>query len=200
MKNKIQIVASFVVMLVLGFTGMAFAAAAVAPEDSSLLDLARPVYDQITAGNYLAAAALAVVLVVALVRRYTSPDGKVGRVVHSDLGGVATTFAIAFSGAIATAAIAGTSWSLDMVKAAGAVGAIAIGGYTVIKKLIAWFTSTSWYKTKAPTWLKVAMGAVTWIVDKKSPAIADAEKAGDAAVAAKPAGGADSIVGKPEEF
>lgn len=196
MRQKISTIATLMLaafLALFAFAGTAFAAGEVTPNDGSLLDLARPVFDQVMAGHYFAATCLALVLAVALLKRYAT-TGKVGTFVHSDVGGLATTFAMAFFGAAATAAIAGGSWSWALIRTAGGVGAAAIGGYTAAKILYAKLTESAWYAAKAPAWLKPIVALFGFVLDKPS-AVKNAQAAGDAAVKANPAPGA----GKPTE-
>lgn len=199
MTKKVLAIASLVGLMLVGMVATTFAAGSTLPEDTSLLDLARPVYDQIMAHNYLAAAALALVFMVALVKRYA--PGKLGAIVHSDAGGAATTFLMSLGGAVATATIGGATWHWSMLSTAGLVAFAAAGGYTLIKKLIIEpLRSSSWYQNKAPALLKTVLGLVFWMFDKPD-AVADAEATGDAAVEAKPATGAAGVIGdKVEKF
>lgn len=196
-KTQLSLVAAFVVTLLIAFTASAFAAGAVLPEDGSLLDLARPVYEAVMAGQYLAAVCLALILSVALLKRYAG-DGKLGAFVRSDLGGMITTFVMASAGALASASLAGASWSLTLLKMGAGVGVAAIGAYKVIKILLSSLTSASWYQ-KAPTWVKAAMGALLWVVDKREP-VKVAEAAGEQAVKDNPPTGADGVTGGPTEL
>ncbi len=186
-------------LMLLAFTATAHAAAAVTSPDSSWLDLARPVLDAAKAGHYLAAFAFALVFAVAMFKRYA--PGKVGEWARGDVGGVLTTFGISFFGAVGTATLAtGSGWaglSLDLAKTAGGVALLAIGGYVGIKKLVIPFLKK--IQPKFPSWTAPGFTLIYFLFDKPD-AITEAEKAGAAAVAAKPAEGAEAVTGKPETF
>lgn len=198
MRQKLTTLTTIVLAALCGllvFAGTALAAGEVTPDDGTLLDLARPVFAQITSGNYLGAAAFTLVLAVALVKRY-SGAGNFGRLVHSNVGGLLTTFLMAFFGAIGTATLASASWSWAMLRAAGGVGFIAIGGYTAAKILYSSLVEWSWFKTKAPAWLRAVASVLGLVLDKPA-AIKAAQAAGAAAVKAKPAPGAGKVTEVP---
>lgn len=186
---------ALVTIMLLCFAGTAFAADAVAPPDASLQDLAAPVYNAIAAGHYLAATALALVLTVALVKRYAG-TGKVGTFVHSDVGGALTTLAMAFFGAIATATAAGATWHWSMLGTAGLVAFTAAGGYALVKKLV--IPLLKKLEPKLPAWTAPIFALVFFVFDKPD-AIEQATKAGDDAIRATPATGADGVTGKPTD-
>lgn len=196
--NPVLALLTMVVIMLVSFTASAYAAGAVTPDEGSLLDLLRPVYDAFRGGHYIAAGALAVVFVVALLKRYA--PGKLGAFVHSDPGGVLTTLVISFAGAIAAATGSGAAWHWSMLGTAGMIAFAAAGGYAMIKKLIVDpLRASVWYQSKAPTWLKACLGVVFWIFDRPT-AVEAAEKAGDVAVQVNPSAGAEGIAGKPEQF
>ena len=188
------------VAFLISFTGTAYASQAVAPEDGSLIDLARPIFDQIMAGHWLAAAALALVFCVAIVKRYA--PGKFGELVHSDPGGALTTLLMAFGGALATATMGGAPWSWKMLWTALTVAVTAAGGYSLIKKLII-EPILKPLAEKGPLWLKPILMVVLWVFDKRDNAAtanATAAAAGDAAVAATPSTGTDGVVGEAKDL
>ncbi len=173
----------------LSFAATASAAGAVVPEDGSLLDLARPIVDAAMAGHYLAALAFALVLSVAAFKRYA--PGKLGEFARTDFGGALTTFTMSFATAIglATAAYKGfEGWSFGLLKTASIVGFLAIGGYVGVKRLLVPVLKK--LALKAPAWTQPFFTIFFFVFDKPDP-ITDAEKAGAAAVAAKPATGTD---------
>lgn len=189
----------FLGMLFVGFNVSAHATTAAAPSDGNLLDLARPVFDQIMAGHYIAAAALALVLTMALVKRYA--PGKFGEFVHSDMGGSLTTLLMAMGGALATATMGGAPWTWGMLWAALLVGVAAMGGYTAIKRLVIEPLLRP-LAAKAPPWLQPLFSLVLWVFDKKfqSDPVKEAEAAGSAAVAANPSPGASGVAGQPTDL
>lgn len=173
-------------------------AATAAVDDGSLLDLARPIFDQVMAGHYVAGAAFALILAVALLKRY-APEGRIGNFVHSDPGGALTTLLMAFGGALSTATLGGAPWSLGMLWMSLGVGFVAMGGYTAIKRLIIEPLLRP-LMAKAPAWLQPAFALVLWIFDKPSTAVKSAEAAGTVAVAAKPGTGLAPTVGEPKDI
>lgn len=184
---------------VVGFTASAQTAQA-ATDDGNLLDLARPVFDEVMKGHYIAATALALVLTVALIKRYA--PGKFGEFVHSDVGGSLTTLLASFGGALATATIGGAPWSWSMLWAAGGIAVTAAGGYSLIKKLIV-EPLLKPLMPKLPAWAQPVLGIVLWIFDKPvsaADAEASAKVAGDAAVALNPPSGADGVTGAPKDL
>lgn len=204
---RIGAVLGLAVIFLLSFRAVSFAADPAMPsDDGSLLEQARPIFEAITAGHYLAGAAFALALAVALAKRWA--PGKAGAFLHTDVGGTLATLAMSFFGAAATslAAYKGfDGFSFTMLIASGKVAAMAAGGYALIKKLIVEpFRASSWY-AKSPAWLKAALQLVMWMFDKRGAAetkIAEAEQAGADAVKANPSGGTDSPsnLGKPEQF
>ncbi len=199
MKLTHRIIAALTLVfgVMMAFTATAFASTVVVPPDQSLLDMAKPVYEQVMAGHYIPAAALALILLVALLKRYA--PGKAGAFMHSDVGGVLTTFATSLGGAVALATVGGAAWHWSMLWVSAGVAVAAAGGYTMIKKLVVEpLMRSTWYQTKAPSWLKAVMGLALWMFDKPD-SVAVAVKAGDAAVVAAPAGGADAVTGKATE-
>ncbi len=188
-----------IALLLFAFTATAHAADAVAPPDSSWLDLARPVFDAAMAGHYLAAFSFALVAAVAGFKRYA--PGKAGEFARSDIGGVLTTFGISFFGAVGTAmAATGSGWSgfsLSVLKMSGGIAFLAIGGYVGIKKLL--IPVLKKYQSKFPAWMGPAFTLFYFLFDKPDP-ITEAEKAGAAAVAANPAKGVEAITGEGEKF
>lgn len=202
MKLKTPIIIALTTLFAtfLAFTATAFAAEGVTPDQGSLLDLAKPVYEAIMAGHYLAAACLAVVVVVTAARRYA--PGKVGEFLASKPGAVLATFATALAGAFATALLAGAPFTLALAKTGLGIAVAAAGGYSIIRILIVEpLLASSWYANKAPAWLKAAMGLVLWaFTQKESPAIAKADAAGAAAVAANPSKGLADVAGPMSEL
>lgn len=202
MTRKMFAALSVIGLLMLGFVGSAFAQAQTLPDQESLLDLARPIFDAVMAGHYLAGAALGLVFAVALFKRYA--PGKAGAFARSDAGGVTTTFAMSFFGAAATSLLAFKGWagmSLAMVKMSAGVSFLAIGGYVGIKKFLLPLLAP--YLAKLPAWMQPGVKLLLWVFDRHDPAtreLAKAEAAGAAAVAAEPSKGAESVTGDPEKF
>lgn len=185
-------------LFLVAFTASAHAAGAVAPDEGSLLDLARPIFDQVMAGHYIAAAALSLVFLVALAKRYA--PGKYGDFIRGDVGGSLMTLLGSFGGALSLATIGGAPWTWGMLTTALTVAFAAAGGYALIKKLIVEpLVKSTWYQTKAPAWLKAALSIVLWMFDKKA-AETKATADGQAAVIANPPTGVTGVVGEPTEI
>ncbi len=198
MRNRLFATLSLVGLLLLSFVATAFAAGEVTPDDGSLLDLARPVFDAVMHGQYWAGAALAVVMLCAVTRRYMPEAWKSGA--KGDVIGTALAFGMASAGALGTGLLAQGTNALTMALAIAAlkIGAVAVGGYTVLHKLASALVATAWFQEKAPAWLKTGVGFALMMFGSR--AIEKAEAAGEAAVAANPAGGANAVTGDPDTF
>ena len=172
------------------FTGTALAADAA---DPSAYDAAKAIFDAVMHSQWWAAAALSVVLACALARKYMPASWKDG--VKGDILGTSMAFVMAFAGAIATWAIApGAVMSAGVLFTALKIGAAAIGGYTIVHKVVGWLAAWG----KLPPWLMPILKLLATLVG--SNAVAKAEAAGEAAVAADPAkgmAGDDKIVEVP---
>lgn len=195
----ISVALGFLGVVLLGFTVSAHAAGAVSPDDGNLLDLARPVFDEVMKGHYIAATALALILAVALVKRYA--PGSIGKFVHSDMGGSLTTMLMAMAGAVATATVGGAAFSWGILTTALTVGIAAMGGYTAIKRLVIEPLLRP-LAAKAPAWAQPIFSLVLWIFDRRfqDDPVKTAEAAGNAAVAASPSTGADAVAGQPTDL
>lgn len=190
MTKKLTAVVAFTAIAYLSFVGVALAQGAVVPNDGSLLDLARPIYEAIIGGQWWIAAMLGLILATTAAKRYL--PGKVGAWVNSSTGQPLTVLVLAFAGAALTALMAGgpgavMSLSLAWIALKVAVGAA--GGYTLLKSLIAPILQK--LADKAPSSLKPIFALLLWAFSKRS-AVQEAETAGNAAVAATPAAGAPS--------
>lgn len=177
------------------FAGTAAAAGAAVPDDGSLLDLAKPLFSAVMGGNYWLAASLALVLMVAVCRRYLPKwFPKAFGWAAGDAGGALLVLLGAFGGAMATGLAAGAGPSVAMAVVAFKVALGAAGGFTMLKKLIA--PALRAMQDKAPAWARPILGLLAWVAERPD-AIGKAEAAGDAAVAAKPAPGIEGVLGKP---
>lgn len=191
----------FVGVLLAGLVTATHAAQGVAPDDGSLLDLARPIFDQIMAGDYIPAAAFTLVFCVALFKRYAPDKFGLRAFVHSDPGGVLTTFLMSFGGALATATIGDAPWTWEMLLMSAKVSFFAIGGYVGVKKFLLPLLQP--LMSKAPKWMQPVFTILFWAFDRKSEAAkieADAAKAGQDAVVANPPTGVDGVLGSPTEI
>jgi hypothetical protein len=185
------IVLVFLGIVTFGATAFAATAATGTADSSSLLDLLKPVFDAFNGGHYAFAAALLVVALVALVKRCF---GDKVPVLHSDAGGSLLAPVTAAAAALATGLGApGAHVTTDLLKSALLVGAGAAGGYAVIKNLLI-DPVLKPLAAKAPAWAQPIFALVFYFFDKPDP-IATATKAGDAAVAAKPAEGVTQATG-----
>lgn len=152
--------------------------------------LARPLFDAVMSGQYVLGAAMALVLVVSLVRRYGA-----GRwpFLATDAGGAALALVSGVAGALMTALAAGAAFTWGMLARAFLVTVTAAGGYSFVRKLL------------VPLMMLLPQPLSAWAVtllslfDKPSP-VAKAEAAGKKAVADKPPTGADGVLGKAEEI
>lgn len=201
------IVALFVALL--AFTGTALASAGavsmaqtadLAPPDASVFDLIQPVMNALTSGHPAMAAALALVLCVALTRRFGASRFPF---LATDAGGTALTFLGAMGTALAASLAAGSMPSWGMVTAALTLAAGASGGYTAIKRLAA--PALRFLESKLPAFarpfMKPLFDVVLWAFEHKGAAkVAKAEAAGQAAVDAKPAQGVAKVTGKTKRF
>jgi hypothetical protein len=175
------------------FTATAAASNAV-DESGSILDIAKPIYTAIMGGSYTLAAALALVLVCALLKRY---GAKYLPALHSDIGGVALTLTTSFGGAIATALTGGGVVSVALLVTSLKIALTAAGGYAMLKKLIV-MPLLKPLAAKSPAWAQPIFAIVFWAFDKPD-ALADAQSAGNAAVAAKPGQGLATVVGEIDD-
>lgn len=162
--------------------------------DSSPMDFATPIYQAIAAHQISLALFLGLMLITVAAKRwlgdkFPSLKGDTGRI----------SFMLAFStfGAVA-ASLASPSahLTLAMVRNGLGVGVTAAGGYAALEHLIV-VPILKPFVAKAPVWMQPILNLVISLFDRTSPAIPAAEAAGSAAVAAKPAAGADGVVGAP---
>lgn len=195
MTSYLKIFALSLLALLGVFTATAFAAAAAAPESESLLEMLRPVWEAFSQGKQLHAGMLALVVVIAAMKRYA--PGKLGVWLATDIGGALTTLGMAFGASMAAATVDGAGLSAAMVKSALGIAVGAAGGYSLVKKLVIEPFLKPWSK-KLPAWTAPIFAVVFWFFDKKSP-VETAEAAGDEAVAKKPAEGVKSVAGAPTE-
>lgn len=188
----------------LAFSATAFAANAVASPDTSILDLARPVFNAFSGGHYAYAAALGIILLVAVLKKASARylGDKVVKALHSDAGGSA----LALAGAAATAmsaglAAPGATVTFSLLKSALLVGVGAAGGYAVLKNLVI-EPILKPLASKAPAWAQPIFTLVFWIFDKPDSVLAteaNAAAAGEAAVKANPSPGVAEVLGQPTE-
>ncbi len=184
------------------FSATSHAATAAVGDDTSILDLIKPVYEAFANHQYGLMGALVVIVVVAILKRYF---GDKIPFLHTDAGGSL----LALFGAGATAlgaslASPGAHLTLDLFKSALMFGVVAAGGYAMIKNLLIEPLLRP-LAAKAPAWMQPIFNAVFWIFDHApgsdgAAAIAAAEKAGTAAVAGAQGDGIGDVIGKPREI
>lgn len=195
--RKLLTAGFFAIIAYFSFAGVAFASGAVVPEDGSLLDLAKPVYEAIMGGQFWLAAMFGLVFAVTAAKRYL--PGKAGEFVNGDVGQPLTVLLLSFGGAGATALLAagpGAVLTGALAWAALKIAFAAAGGYTMLKALLAPLLQK--WAEKAPAWLKPVFSLLLWVFSKPT-AVQKAEKAGDDAVAANPPTGTP-VPGEPKEF
>lgn len=195
--KKLYLALIAVPAFLIAFVGVAFAAGAVTPQDSSILDLAKPVWEAVAHGQYWVAASLALVLAVAAVKKYH--PGKLGEYANTDVGGAALVLLGAFGTTLATGLLAtGTGvFSLTLAWTSLKIALGAAGGYSLLKKFAAPILTR--IADKAPAWAKPIFALVLWAFTSPDP-IAKAEAAGAAAVKADPAPGAAGAAGTPTDI
>lgn len=196
-----MLLAVLVAVLSFGATATAFAAGAAAPVDGSILDLAKPVFDAVMAGQGWLGAALALVLVVTAARRYGKEHFPF---LGSKLGGAVLNLLLSFGGAAATALAAGAAPSAGLAFTALKVSIAAASGYELVKELLApalraLADRLPWAGARAA--VHALLNFALWAFENRRKAvIAKAEAAGEAAVVANPPGGAAAVVGEPKTW
>lgn len=190
---------SLLMLAFLGFFSAAHAATAVASDDASIVDLARPVYDAFLNHQYGLMVCLLVILVVALMKRYL---GDKIPFLHTDTGGSI----LVLVGATATAAGAGFAtpgahFTLALMKSALLVGITAAGGFAMLKNLLV-DPILKPLAAKAPAWAQPLFSVLFFAFDHGTSADATIAKAvvvGTDAVAAAPGAGSAAVVGTPTD-
>lgn len=169
MKTTAKIWAAILLIFSLSFAGTAAAADAVVPSDGTWLDLAQPVLQAFSGGHYAYCAALAVILMVALLKRYGLPGDVASQEwLHSDLGG--SLLALVASTATACAAglaTPGAHITLALLKSALLVGVGAAGGFAALKNLVIeplLKPAQAWLDKRVPLLAK-PLALVMWIFD-----------------------------------
>lgn len=126
--------------------------------------------------NWALLISLALIGAVAAVRHLL---GQKVPFLKTDLGGTLLVLVMGTAGGVATALLAGTAFSWALIPAAAGVAFTAAGGYTMLRRLV------------LPLLTKALQKA-----GLKADPVAEAEKAGESAVAEKPAGGIAGILEK----
>lgn len=165
--------AALFMMLSFFATSVAFA------QGDNLIDLAGPVLSAVTSGNYAYAAALALVLLVALVRRYGG--AKYPFLASKKFAPVLVLLA-SFGSAMAITLGAGQALSLAMAWTSVKVAIGAAGGYSLLKPLF------NFARDKAPAWMDPLFDLLNSVFASKDKA---AEAAGRKAMKENPSTGTD---------
>lgn len=162
--SRLFVITATAVAFIASFGGVALAANAIDPSDGSL-DLAKIIYNAFAGGHYAYAAAIAVILGVALVKRYIGP-----RVLwlHSDAGGATLALVGSAATALADDLANGSPITFAYLESALAVGIAAAGGYSVLKKLLVEPLLIP-LRDKMPAWSQWILNAVLWIFDGPPP-------------------------------
>lgn len=171
---------ALLILIFLGaFTGTALAADAAAAYDPSLSETAKAIFDAVMNSQWWVAASYGVILAMVGARKFMPASWKEG--VKGDVVGTAVVFVLAFAGSVATVMAApGAAMTTAVALTALKIGAAAIGGYTMVHKIVGWLAT--WGKLPAPAMAVLKLLAL--MVGSK--AIQKAEAAGAAAVAADP--------------
>lgn len=202
-RKTLTYIPSLIVLCFLGllsFTAVAHAATAVTGgDDVSILDLARPIFEAFSSGQYALMGMLIVLLVVATLKKYF---GDAIPFLHTNAGGSL----LVLVGSTATAGVAalvapGATFSLHLLWMAVLVGVSAAGAYTLLKNLVV-DPFLKPLQARVPAWAQPILGLVLWIFDHAGhdDVVVVAEKAGADAVVASPAQGVVGVVGAPTEL
>jgi hypothetical protein len=195
--SKLPLLAILATIALMFFSAAAFASDAVAPADASGVELAKMIFDAVMHSQWWAAAALGVIGLCGIARKYLPASWKEGT--KGDIVGTALAFVLAFAGAIFTWAVApGAVFTTGVLATAAKVGLGAIGGYTILHKVLGWLAGWK----ALPAWLTPILALVAKLIGSDAVAQqveAKATAAGDAAVAAKPSQGVAGVIGAPVE-
>lgn len=199
--HYLLLTAAFAFMLLISFKAVALAAGAVGVEDSSsVLDLAKPVFEAFSGGHYAYAAALLVILVVAALRRYASPKSAfLQSAAGTSLMVLSASMATAMASALAAPG-ATVTWSL--LESSALIGVGASGGFEVLKNLLI-DPLLRPLMFKLPAWAQPIGSIILWVFDgtgADAAALAKSDDAAKAAVAADPGKGVAAVLPPPTEI
>ncbi len=102
--------------------------------DLDVIAVAKQIFDAVVSGQWALVAALALVAVVFVLRKFVSTKVPF---FASDAGGVVLAFFGSLGGGLATAFAAGEAFSLQLLLKVAQVAFLAMGGYAALKKLVA---------------------------------------------------------------
>lgn len=159
------------ILLLLGFTATAHAAAAVDPAIGTAPDIIGAIHSALAGGHYAYVAAMALVGVVALARKY---GGARWPALHTDLGSALLACAGAFGTALSASLVSGAGLNWGIVTGAGTVAFGALGGYAAVNALIVkpYLVPLA---AKAPSWMQPLLQlALFWFVHQSDPTSAKA--------------------------
>lgn len=199
--KRAQTYITLALVLLLAFTATAIAGQQALPEDGSWLDLLSPIYQAFAGGNYWYAGALTLSVGVALLIKY-APD-SIRKYTDHTAGKALLVLVASFVTTMAAHLADGSSPNFDMVKTAAHLAAVAAGGFSLIKPFVEMLLASEWYKTKVPSWMQKAIGALFFMFTRKADSVAvikAAEASADAKVKAEPGPGASKVTGKFDEF
>ena len=149
--------------LLVGMNGAALAADTVDPQDGPL-DLATTIYNAFTGGHRAYAAAVALVAVVALVRK---KFGAKWPWMHTDAGSAAMVLAGTFGTTLAASLAGGGAFTGAMAWSALCVAFSTAGGYAMVKKLVVEPAFVP-LAARAPMPLRQVLQAVIWFFQHAS--------------------------------
>lgn len=98
-------------------------------------DLLQTLFEKVLSGEWLAVAAIGVVLAVYLTRRFVAPRIPF---LLTDHGGAILALAGGILGGVSNAVLAGNEISFMVVQTGVTVGFVAAGGYATVKKIGSW--------------------------------------------------------------
>ena len=165
---------TILIFMLLSFVGTSVAFA----QSEGLAELAKPVLDAVLSGQYVYAAALALVLGVALLRRY---GGSRWPLLASRKAAPFLVLVGSLAAALATGISAGSTLTATTLWAAVKVAVSAAGGYSLLKAVL------KPLEDRAPAWLSPVFVVAGLIFRSKE----GATKAGQKAVDDDPSKGTD---------
>lgn len=141
------------------------AADAADPGSDAALGALRTIYDAFSGGHYAYCAALLVVLLVAVAKRYA---GDQIAWLRTDAGGAALALAGSSAAALAASLAGGGPVTAQLLESAALVGVGAAGGFSVMKKLLV-EPLVAPVVAKLPAQLQKMARVVLWIFDDLNP-------------------------------
>ncbi len=178
----------------LGYHVASAATSVVVAPDASIMDWVAPAFQALTSGQFAYGTALALIVGIALIKRYSGWSW-----LHTDLGG--SVFAAAFTVATATAAglaAPGTHITFSLLETAFKTGLFAAGGYVFLKNIL-----MTLIVPHLPARLIQLLQPVLFIFNGSGKTaavkVAEAIAAGTAAIELAPSKGVAGVVGTPKD-